>query len=255
MWLLIRPNASARRPRSLGAGRADPGGGGDRRRAHRHARHHGSPAASGADVRASAAARCRCRRSRPSRAARPPRAADRCDEAQRPPLLAVKTRRPSPQERGHPRAHASSSPAWLHPCPLKRRSQLRRPTPTRRAPSQRSRNPRVAVSPSPTYADSGRRCSRRSRASAASPGSCSARTPRSPKLRNGTLLLAMSNAGARDSFARGGNEDVLREAMVVVMGADFAVETMVDPSAIAVDRDHRVRRQHSSSRPRRNAST
>ena len=45
--------------------------------------------------------------------------------------------------------------------------------------------------------------------------------------------LAMSNAGARDSFARGGNEDVLREAIVVVMGADFAVETMVDPSATA----------------------
>jgi len=45
------------------------------------------------------------------------------------------------------------------------------------------------------------------------------------------LLLAMSNAGARDSFSRGGSEDVLREAMVVVMGADFAIETMVDPSA------------------------
>ncbi len=51
------------------------------------------------------------------------------------------------------------------------------------------------------------------------------------ELRNGTLLLALSNAGARDSFARGGNEDVLREAIVVVMGADFAVETMVDSSA------------------------
>jgi len=51
------------------------------------------------------------------------------------------------------------------------------------------------------------------------------------ELRNGTLLLAMSNSGARDSFARGGSEDVLREAMVVVIGADFAIETMVDPSA------------------------
>jgi DNA polymerase-3 subunit gamma/tau len=53
------------------------------------------------------------------------------------------------------------------------------------------------------------------------------------ELRNGTLLLAMSNAGARDSFARGGNEDVLREAIVVVIGADFGIETMVDPSASA----------------------
>jgi DNA polymerase-3 subunit gamma/tau len=51
------------------------------------------------------------------------------------------------------------------------------------------------------------------------------------EVRNGTLLLAMSNAGARDSFARGGNDDVLREAIVVVMGADFAIETMVDPAA------------------------
>ena len=61
------------------------------------------------------------------------------------------------------------------------------------------------------------------------------------ELRNGTLLLAMSNAGARDSFARGGNEDVLREAIVVVMGADFAIETMVDPSATPSAGRHRVR--------------
>ena len=51
------------------------------------------------------------------------------------------------------------------------------------------------------------------------------------ELRDNTLLLAMSNAGARDSFSRGGSEDVLREAIVVVLGADFRIETMVDPSA------------------------
>ena len=49
------------------------------------------------------------------------------------------------------------------------------------------------------------------------------------ELRNDTLLLAMANAGARDSFGRGGSEDVLREAIVVVLGADFKIETMVDP--------------------------
>ena len=53
------------------------------------------------------------------------------------------------------------------------------------------------------------------------------------ELRDDTLLLAMSNAGARDSFGRGGSEDVLREAIVVVLGADFKIETMVDPSATA----------------------
>jgi DNA polymerase III subunit gamma/tau len=45
-------------------------------------------------------------------------------------------------------------------------------------------------------------------------------------LRDGTLLLAMSNANARDSFARGGSEAVLQEALVAVMGVDFAIETV-----------------------------
>jgi DNA polymerase-3 subunit gamma/tau len=48
------------------------------------------------------------------------------------------------------------------------------------------------------------------------------------EVRDGTLLLAMANAGARDSFGRGGSEDVLREALVVVLGTDFRIETMVD---------------------------
>ena len=49
------------------------------------------------------------------------------------------------------------------------------------------------------------------------------------ELRGNTLLLAMTNAGARDSFGRGGSEDVLREALVVVLGADFKIEAMVEP--------------------------
>jgi len=49
------------------------------------------------------------------------------------------------------------------------------------------------------------------------------------ELRGDTLLLAMTNAGARDSFGRGGSEDVLREALVVVLGADFKIETLVEP--------------------------
>ena len=60
------------------------------------------------------------------------------------------------------------------------------------------------------------------------------------EVRNGTLLLAMANSGARDSFSRGGSEDVLREALVVVLGTDFAVETMVDSgsaSTTAPERD------------------
>jgi hypothetical protein len=34
----------------------------------------------------------------------------------------------------------------------------------------------------------------------------------------------MSGAEARDSFVSGGNEAVLREAIVAVMGVDFAIE-------------------------------
>ncbi|MFB9672138.1 DNA polymerase III subunit gamma and tau [Microlunatus capsulatus] len=48
------------------------------------------------------------------------------------------------------------------------------------------------------------------------------------ELRNGVMVLAMANVGARDSFSRGGSEDVLREALVVVLGADFKIETLVE---------------------------
>ena len=50
-------------------------------------------------------------------------------------------------------------------------------------------------------------------------------------VRDGTLTLAMANTGARDSFGRGGSEDILREALIVVLGADFNIQTMVDVSA------------------------
>lgn len=44
----------------------------------------------------------------------------------------------------------------------------------------------------------------------------------------GVLTLGMANAGARDSFARGGSADVLREALIAVMGLDLRVEVIVD---------------------------
>ncbi|HET9873996.1 MAG TPA: DNA polymerase III subunit gamma and tau [Propionibacteriaceae bacterium] len=51
------------------------------------------------------------------------------------------------------------------------------------------------------------------------------------EIRNGTLVLAMPNAGARDSFGKGGSEDILREALVVVLGADLRIEAVVDQGA------------------------
>ena len=50
------------------------------------------------------------------------------------------------------------------------------------------------------------------------------------EIRDGVLMLAMAGVGARDSFAKGGSQDVLREALIEVLGVDLRIETMVDPS-------------------------
>jgi DNA polymerase-3 subunit gamma/tau len=50
-------------------------------------------------------------------------------------------------------------------------------------------------------------------------------------LDNGRLTLAMVNAGARDSFAGGGSDEIVREALIQVLGVDWKVEAIVDPSA------------------------
>ena len=50
-------------------------------------------------------------------------------------------------------------------------------------------------------------------------------------LEGNTLTIAVVNAGARDSFVRSGCDDILRQALVDVIGVEWAVETVVDPSA------------------------
>jgi DNA polymerase-3 subunit gamma/tau len=46
-----------------------------------------------------------------------------------------------------------------------------------------------------------------------------------------TLTLGFTNAGARDSFVSSGCPDVVREAAIDVVGADWKIETIVDPGA------------------------
>jgi DNA polymerase-3 subunit gamma/tau len=46
-----------------------------------------------------------------------------------------------------------------------------------------------------------------------------------------TLTIALVNAGARDSFLRSGSDEILRQAAIDVIGQDWRVETVVDPSA------------------------
>ena len=46
----------------------------------------------------------------------------------------------------------------------------------------------------------------------------------------GRLTLTMVNAGARDSFQRGGSDEIVREALIQVLGVDWKVDAIVDPS-------------------------
>ena len=45
------------------------------------------------------------------------------------------------------------------------------------------------------------------------------------------LTVGLINAGARDSFARSGSDEVLRQALRDVLGVDWRIEPVVDPSA------------------------
>ena len=45
---------------------------------------------------------------------------------------------------------------------------------------------------------------------------------------DGVLTLALKNEGARESFTKGGNEDVLRDAIIEVLRADLRIDTMID---------------------------
>ncbi|RNM14639.1 DNA polymerase III subunit gamma and tau [Nocardioides pocheonensis] len=50
-------------------------------------------------------------------------------------------------------------------------------------------------------------------------------------LDSNVLTVGFKNAGARDSFIGGGSEEILRQAAIDVIGADWRVEAIVDPSA------------------------
>ena len=46
-----------------------------------------------------------------------------------------------------------------------------------------------------------------------------------------TLTLGFSNAGARESFNKGGSAEIVRQAAIDVVGADWKVEAIVDPGS------------------------
>jgi DNA polymerase-3 subunit gamma/tau len=50
-------------------------------------------------------------------------------------------------------------------------------------------------------------------------------------LEGGRFTLGMVNAGARDSFLTSGSDEIVREALIRVLGVDWKVEAIVDPGA------------------------
>ena len=50
-------------------------------------------------------------------------------------------------------------------------------------------------------------------------------------LDGGVLTVGFKTPGAKDSFIGGGSEEILRQAAIDVIGADWRVEAIVDPSA------------------------
>ncbi|MGB7963642.1 MAG: hypothetical protein WCF12_11885 [Propionicimonas sp.] len=57
------------------------------------------------------------------------------------------------------------------------------------------------------------------------------------EVREGILTLGMANQGARDSFGRGGSADVLREAILQVVGVSLHIQPILDLAAAAATRE------------------
>jgi DNA polymerase-3 subunit gamma/tau len=50
-------------------------------------------------------------------------------------------------------------------------------------------------------------------------------------VRDDVVTIGLANPGARDSFSKGGSLDVLREAVLDVLGASVRIETILDATA------------------------
>ncbi len=57
-----------------------------------------------------------------------------------------------------------------------------------------------------------------------------------------TLTVGFKNAGARDSFLSGGSEEVLRQALIDLLGAEWKIDSIIDQAAMPGDVPVRVDR-------------
>jgi DNA polymerase-3 subunit gamma/tau len=49
----------------------------------------------------------------------------------------------------------------------------------------------------------------------------------------GVITIGLVNAGARDSFVRGGHDEILRQALIDELGVDWSVEAIIDGSTLS----------------------
>ena len=64
-----------------------------------------------------------------------------------------------------------------------------------------------------------------------------------------TLTLGFANAGAKESFVSGGSTEILRQAAIDVVGADWKIEAIVDPGAQAEPAPEKAREPEESAAP------
>ena len=50
-------------------------------------------------------------------------------------------------------------------------------------------------------------------------------------VQGGVITIGLVNAGARDSFVRGGHDEILRQALIDELGVDWKVEAIIDSAA------------------------
>ncbi|MGN6687619.1 MAG: DNA polymerase III subunit gamma and tau [Actinomycetales bacterium] len=66
-----------------------------------------------------------------------------------------------------------------------------------------------------------------------------------------TLTLGLVNSGARDSFTSGGSPEIVRQAVIDVLGVDLRIDAVVDPTAEAPGPSGRSREQSRAGEPTR----
>ena len=100
--------------------------------------------------------------------------------------------------------------------------------PGRAAARRRRRRP--ASRSCTSCAGCGRTCSTGSRTTAASPGRSSSRSPTCSDVDDKQLQIGLRDVGSHRAFSQGGHDEIVRQAVIDVVGLDLIVVAVLDPS-------------------------